>query len=169
MLATVMIDLRVFLLFYFILIFLFANIFNVLGVSNHTIADVPGVRLNAFKDFYDAANALDDFDAPEEMPGEEYDHLGLFFGSFFNVLRISLGDFDFAASEYLTVEENWMFWIIWLMVVVLTCIIFLNFIIAEASASYEKVKERLSAEVLKAKAELITEAEHMTFNSFKSY
>ena len=54
-----------------------------------------------------------------------------------------MGDFDFDASKYLTPQENALFWIIWLMVVVMTCIIFLNFIIAEASASYEKVKENL--------------------------
>jgi len=84
------------------------------------------------------------------------------------VLRISLGDFDFAASEYLTDNENILFWALWCLVVILSCVVFLNFIIAEASASYENVKSRLGAEVLKAKAELITEAEEMTFRSMKS-
>ena len=54
-----------------------------------------------------------------------------------------MGDFDFDASTYLTQQENTIYWIIWLMVVVLTCIVFLNFIIAEASASYAKVKDNL--------------------------
>jgi len=43
----------------------------------------------------------------------------------------------------------------------MTCIIFLNFIIAEASESYARVKERLDEEIYKAKAALVTEAELM--------
>ena len=53
-----------------------------------------------------------------------------------STLRTAIGDFDFTAAYYLTKSENWMYFIIWFMVVVITCIIFLNFIIAEASASY---------------------------------
>jgi hypothetical protein len=43
----------------------------------------------------------------------------------------------------------------------MTCIIFLNFIIAEASESYARVKDRLDEEIVKAKAALVTEAELM--------
>lgn len=142
MLSRVMIDLGPFLLFYTILIFLFANIFNVLGVGNSAIIPVPG-RENKFREFVEYAESLPDFEGPEEMPGEEYEHLGLFFGSVVNVLRISLGDFDFAASEYLTASENILFWVLWALVVVLTCVVLLNFIIAEASASYDDVKGSL--------------------------
>ena len=60
-----------------------------------------------------------------------------------STLRIAMGDFDFGAANFLTPAENALYWIIWLMVVVMTCIIFLNFIIAEASASYEKVAAEL--------------------------
>lgn len=52
--------------------------------------------------------------------------------------------------------------------VIITCIIFLNFIIAEASASYEKVSERLDAVIQKEKSALIGEAEEMTFIKFKT-
>lgn len=69
---------------------------------------------------------------------------------------------------YLSEAENKLFWIIWLMVVVLTCIIFLNFIIAEASASYQSVKDRLSAMIFKEKASLVYEAETMIFDRFKN-
>ena len=96
------------------------------------------------------------------MPGEEYARLGLFFGSIFTVLRTSLGDFDFGASEFLSDEEDLMFWMIWFLIVIMTCIVFLNFIIAEASASYEKIKNNLNAEIFKAKTDLICEAEIMT-------
>jgi len=48
-----------------------------------------------------------------------------------------MGDFGaIAAADYLTDEENYLFWFIWLLTAVITCIIFLNFIVAEASASY---------------------------------
>ena len=87
---------------------------------------------------------------------------------FMTVLRTSLGDFDFEASGYLTTKENLLFWLIWLIIVCMTCIIFLNFIIAEASASYEKVKTNLDAEIYKAKAELTCEAENMTTERSKS-
>ena len=125
-------------------------------------------------EFYNYANDIeymevpDKFEGPDELPGEEYQYIGLFMANFINVLRTSLGDFDFGASEYLTQSENILFWIIWFFIVVLTCVVFLNFIIAEASASYEKIKSRLDAEIFKAKADLITEAENMTFERFKT-
>ena len=49
----------------------------------------------------------------------------------------------------------------------MTCIVFLNFIIAEASNSYESVKQRLNAIVHKEKGSLIAEAEEMTFEANK--
>ena len=66
-----------------------------------------------------------------------------------STLRIAMGDFDFGAANFLTPNENILYWVIWLMVVTMTCIIFLNFIIAEASASYEKVKSNLTAMINK--------------------
>ena len=50
----------------------------------------------------------------------------------------------------------------------MTCIIFLNFIIAEASASYEKVKENLTAMINKEKSQLIGEAEQMIWKVTKN-
>ena len=68
---------------------------------------------------------------------------------------MSLGDFDFDASTLLEKQENLIFWLVWLLIVVITCIIFLNFIIAEASASYEKVSERLKAFIQMQKSSMI--------------
>ena len=51
---------------------------------------------------------------------------------------------------------------------VITNIIFLNFIIAEASASYESVKSRLDAMIFKEKAALIAEAEDMMMTFMKN-
>jgi len=36
-----------------------------------------------------------------------------------------------------------MFWVCWLLIVTITAIVFLNFVIAEATASYEKINERV--------------------------
>jgi multisubunit Na+/H+ antiporter MnhE subunit len=79
-----------------------------------------------------------------------------------------LGDFDFDAANFLTPAENHLYWAIWLMIVLLTCIVFLNFIIAEASASYEVVKKSLEAMIYKEKTSLVTEAELMYFKSWKN-
>ena len=95
----------------------------------------------------------------DDMPFAEYEMIGLFFGTLFSTLRISMGDFDFGAANYLPPAENRIYWGIWLMVVVMTCIIFLNFIIAEASASYEKVKENLVSQINKEKSTMVGEAE----------
>lgn len=72
-----------------------------------------------------------------DAPGIEYEKVGLFFGNFLQTMRISMGDFAaIGAADYLSEQENYLFWFIWLLTAVLTCIIFLNFIVAEASASY---------------------------------
>ena len=60
-----------------------------------------------------------------------------------------------------------MFWIIWVVIVMVTCIIFLNFIIAEVSSSYEKVKVSLNSLFLQERANLIRESEDMMFSSMK--
>jgi len=105
---------------------------------------------------------------PENIPNEEYNQIGLFLGYIFSTLRLSLGDFDFEASTYLTDAENHLYWLVWFLVIVMTCIVFLNFIIAEASASYESVKSRLDAMIFKEKASLTSEAEEMLFDRIKS-
>jgi len=58
-------------------------------------------------------------------------------------MRISIGDFSAidVSADLPHTPDNYMFWIIWLFVMGATCIVFLNFIVAEASASYAKVVE----------------------------
>jgi hypothetical protein len=145
MIYTVIADLRVFLLFFTILVVLFGQIFAVLGVGNPLF---EGSALYAYVE-----------DGGTDVPFGEYEQIGLFWGTLFSTLRISMGDFDFGAANYLTPAENGIYWGIWLMVVCMTCIIFLNFIIAEASASYEKVKENLKSEINKEKSSMVGEAE----------
>lgn len=107
------------------------------------------------------------YDPYDAVPMEEYDQIGLFFGYIISTLRTSLGDFDFEASTFLNPAENITFWIVWFLVVLMTCIVFLNFIIAEASNSYQAVKDRLEAMVNKEKSSLISEAEGITLDFVK--
>ena len=81
---------------------------------------------------------------------------------------MSLSDFDFTASIYLTKEENYIYILAWLAVVLMTCIVFLNFIIAEVSNSYEGVINRLEALINKEKSVLIQEAEEIMFTRSKN-
>lgn len=72
-----------------------------------------------------------------------------------------MGDYDFDGANYLEPELNIIYWFCWVLIVAITCIIFLNFIIAEASASYETVMENLSEMIQKERASLIVESETM--------
>ena len=153
MLSNVVYDLRIFLFFYLILTALFSILIGVLGIGNMNV------------------NTLfsDEFKGEAEYPGVEFKHVGLLIGNFLETLRISTGDFTVIdASIYLTDAENIIFWLCWTIIVGVTCIIFLNFIIAEASASYENVAGSLSQFIQSEKAALIAESEDMMPNFMKS-
>jgi hypothetical protein len=92
MIYTVIADLRVFLLFFTILIVLFAQIFAVLGVGNPK-------QDGALKEYVDAINAGEE---DGDIPMQEYENIGLFLGYLIYTLRIAMGDFDFDASTFLT-------------------------------------------------------------------
>ena len=106
--------------------------YGVLGLGNCRL-------YGAFRDKFDlnAKNPGKPADLSDDAPGIEYKKIGLFFGNILQTVRISMGDFAaIDASDYLTEGENYLFWCIWLLTAVITCIVFLNFIVAEASASY---------------------------------
>ena len=153
MITRVVIDLHVFGLFYTILLVFFSLIFAVIGVGN------PGY--GELKEQLEEWDGWPEQAQPFDTPGEEYGQIGPLLGYFFSSLRSSLGDFDFDASTYLSQEENYLYWLIWFLMIIVTTIIFLNFIIAEASNSYQKVKDRMSAELFREKTALISEAELM--------
>jgi len=159
MLNQVLFDLRVFILFYFILIIIFSFIFAVLGVGNK--------HFGTFKEYYGDMTLEEGINSQVE-PMLEYHNIGLLFGYFITTFRMSLGDFDFMGSIYLTKEENYIYWALWFLVVLMTCIVFLNFIIAEASNSYSNVMDRLEAMVNKEKSHLIAEAEDIMFDESKN-
>ena len=86
----------------------------------------------------------------------------MFAGYFVWTLRISVGDFGIVDAAYaLSQVENCFFWILFVTTVVVTCVIFLNFIVAEASASYSKVTETLEAVIEQEKAAMIGESQNM--------
>lgn len=145
MLTSVIYDLRIFLFFYTILILLFSLLLGILGIGN---PNIPGGFRN---EWFDEKKG----EMKEGYTGEEYKFVGMFVGNVLTTLRMSMGDFGFDTAILLDDEENIIYWFVWLLIVVITCIIFLNFIIAEACASYEKVSEKLEAFILKEKAALI--------------
>lgn len=83
LLRSVIYDLRIFMLFYAILMFMFSLIIGVLGLSNFTATPelVKGMGTS--------------------VPGIEYKHIGLFIGNMIHVVRISIGDNDFGGSIFL--------------------------------------------------------------------
>jgi hypothetical protein len=87
----------------------------------------------------------------------------MFIGNYIWTFRLSLGDYDLMGEvPGMSDFDNVTFWIFWVLSVTLTSIIFLNFIIAEASASYSKVVEDKEAIIAKERVAMITEAEEMT-------
>jgi hypothetical protein len=103
------------------------------------------------------------------IAAKEYNALGLHFGEFVWTLRLSIGDgAAIEASKLLSPADDRVFWIIWLIVTIITSVIFLNFIVAEASASYVKVTETLEQVIWQEKASLIVESEEMAIEGRKT-
>jgi len=102
------------------------------------------------------------------IPGSEYSHIGLFLGNMLTIIRISVGDFDFSGSSFLDHKLNIIYWMVWVIIIFIMCIIFLNFIIAEASASYERISGNIENFLLFQKVALIFESEEVMFKSLKT-
>ena len=71
-----------------------------------------------------------------------YEDLNFLIGNFIETLRISSG--DFYVIERIDYENTpdaiiYLFYVCWFILLVFLAIVFLNFIIAEASASYNKI------------------------------
>lgn len=158
LLKDVIKGLKAFIIFYMMLVFLFSLIFSVLGLGN------PNIK-GGFKDFVDSRP--DDWS--EDIPHEEYSIIGPFLGSLFFVIRCSVGDFDFNASTYLTPAENVIFWIAFMAIFLMNSLVFLNFVISEIGATYEKTRSQIEGLVMKDKADLITEAQDMTMVFMNQY
>ena len=98
----------------------------------------------------------------------EYAKLSWFIGNWLAVFRLSLGDFDFTLLESTSLTKTHiLFWAIWLLMVLFTALIFLNFIIAEVGNSYARVRENVDSFIYKERAKLISEAEELLSTKFK--
>jgi len=130
MLFRVVYDLISFIFFYLLITILFSMLFSVLGLGN---IDVAG----KFRDEYYKTGK----EIPDDDGVTEYKHIGLVLGNMIDVIKMSMGDFGVINKSIYTkdLKENLVFWMVWSIIALVTCIVFLNFIIAEASASYEKV------------------------------
>ena len=132
LLQNVFFDLRVVIFFYSILILLLAQFFSIIGLGNSS-------RDGTLKELIQNGTITN-----ETKPGAEYNSVGLFVGEILWTLRMSVGDFSaIDAASYLTDTDFVIFWIVWLITITLTTIIFLNLIVAEASASYGRVMESI--------------------------
>lgn len=149
MMLQVIVDLKAFLFFYLVLIWICGLVLDILGLGEDT-SDILSLKAKRLS-----------------YPGIEYQHLPKFLRQFFHSIRISLGDFEFGDTVSLGVFEHNIFWLTWLISVLMTCIVFLNFIIAEVSASYDSVNKRVRGLIDKERAQLIREAEDMLLTSWK--
>jgi hypothetical protein len=77
------------------------------------------------------------------------------------ILRISIGDLDFDGSTYLNPFENQSYMFIIILTIVVTNIIFMNFIIAEVSSSYQSVMDTLDVTLLRERGLLINESQNI--------
>lgn len=166
MLSTVVVDLRVFMFFYAILIFLFSIILSIIGLGNGS----EGINPIFHHAFAEAIKTHDDISITKEAyNGVEYHHIGLNFGNVIDSFRISLGDYASIGTAYfLTFEENILYWIVWALIVIIGCIVFLNFVIAEACHSYDVVSEKLKEYIELEKSKMINEAEGMRPSKLKT-
>ena len=78
---------------------------------------------------------------------------------------MSMGDFDVNAIVYMDKTSSRIFWVMWIIIVLVTAVVFLNFIVAEASASYEKISANITNYLQYEKIELINESEQMLYHT----
>lgn len=116
-------------MFFMILCLMFGIVFSVLDLRNYSYSENPEIRAVVLTNGYS---------------GQEYSKINKFIANMISVYRISLGDFDYGASIVLDEFPNALFWIFWMLIVTVTCIVFMNFIIAEVSNSYTSVKENVT-------------------------
>lgn len=137
MISRVVKDLRVFLVFYVFIMAMLSLVLSILGVGSLQDMPNPLQREVFLERAREPGNVL-------RYPGDEYKGLPEILKNFLIIMRFSLGDFDFDAVGYLSGLDRNIFYLTWVLMVVITCIIFLNFVIAEVNQSYERVTQNVS-------------------------
>lgn len=109
------------------------------------------------------------FDIVGRNYSKEYLKLPWLVGNWLAVFRLALGDFDFTLLEGANLTKTHiLFWVLWLIMVLFSSLIFLNFIIAQVSDSYATVKENIDSYIYKERAKLVSEAEGLLSQGFKA-
>lgn len=137
-------DLKSFATFYVLILVLFACLLSIIDWGNFEFSDDPDVRFLEYN-----GSGI----------GDEYVKLSKFLARVVAILRISMGDLDFAASDFLNPFENHCFWFVLILSIIVTNVIFMNFIIAEVSTSYATVMAELDVTLLRERGGLINEAQ----------
>ena len=92
-------------------------------------------------------------DASKEYPGT------MIFSYIVIAFRTSLGDFEIDDYRGETIQMKELVWFVWLMLMIIGNVIFMNFIVAVVSESYEKCMQTQKAQQYCLKCELIVERE----------
>jgi hypothetical protein len=80
----------------------------------------------------------------QNKESKNYIFLPHIMGNFFDSLRCSIGNFEVIKRVKNETESSVLFWLCWTIIVVVQVMIFMNFIIADTTASYIKIKKRLA-------------------------
>ena len=161
MLTSVIWKLKTFMTFFIIILIFFAEILAVLGVGNINRPD--GYRL-VFLDKEKASGISDD------APNVDQRQLNMLIGNVIHMFRISMGDFAIIdLVKYMNNKEDVIiFWVIWFIMVLVLAFVFLNFVVAEASETYNIVNDSIIETIYMQKADLIADAESIMPNAVKT-
>jgi hypothetical protein len=77
------------------------------------------------------------------------------------VLRQSIGDYDTTSIVEGTRDFKILAWLLWFLILLIGNVVFMNFIIAVVSESYESCMEKKVRLIYRAKLEMITECEDL--------
>jgi hypothetical protein len=97
----------------------------------------------------------------QNKESKNYIYLVHFLGNFFDSLRCSIGNFEVIKRVQNTLESGVLFWCCWAVIVTLQVIILLNFIIADITASYNRISKLLAEIIEQDKCAMLSEAEKM--------
>lgn len=106
--------------------------------------------------------------SPKIPVNEDYKFMGMWAGELLWTLRMTVGDFHIIKATPKDTVSKYLFWIGFLTIIFSSNIILLNFIVAEASNSYNRVVEKLDQIIWKGKSDLISEADSITWKKFKT-
>jgi|TARA_B110001450_G_scaffold243506_1_gene254804 hypothetical protein len=148
MVTSVLSELKVYVLIYFLIMFVLSLMFNVLGVGLLPNDNPDSSRGNMVQN-----------------PG--YQNIGNLLGLIIQSVRLSqvdptsIGPYKISISR-MSHEENILFWLLWVFGAILTNVIYLNFIVAEVMNIYGKVTLTLGQVKTRERASMIAESEYVS-------